>query len=306
MKLYSRDNYLTIIAIIVAFWFFIAFIAPLFAPFDFDESENMIITNTEEGTMRLYAPHAPTSRHLFGTDLYGYDIFSSLLYGAKYTILTIIITAGVRVIGGFIIGYYQALRSSTRRRKSFSVVQGLPVFIIIYFILFGFVFNPIFSPLFISIFQIILFSLFGLPATIPIFREKLIVQLRTPFIEAAKSCGGSDRWILIHHLLPHSAEDLLIQFTQEMVATLTLIGQLGVFSIFIGGTIVTSHPLEFTSITREWGGLIGANMGRIGSPNWWLIVYPLAAYLLLFFSSFTVSFLIEKKSRKTYFKASNL
>ncbi len=307
MKISSKRSHLVIITIISAIWLFTAFIAPIFAPFEFDESENMIKVITDEGVWRLYAPHEPSKRHIFGTDRYGYDVFSSLLYGAKYTILTMLITAFLRVFGGFVIGYYQAMRSTIRkRRSSFSLIQGLPIFIIIYFLLFGFIFNPTLSNAAITAIQIMLFSLFGLPSTIPVFREKLSIQLKSNFIEAARSSGGGDRWILIHHVFPHSAEELVIQFTHEIVATLTLIGQLGVFSVFIGGTVLTTYPTELTSRTREWGGIIGQNIGKIGSPVWWVLGYPLAAYLLLFFSSLAVSFLIEKKNRKTYFKASNL
>lgn len=307
MKDSHTRTILTISLAVILFWVLFALLGPLFAPFEFTENENMIDTVDEAGKrLLLFSPHAPSERHPFGTDIYGYDVLSSLLFGARYTIFIMLSSALLRTILGFLLGYLQALRNPGKRKPRFTLYAGLPVFIGIYFILFGFIFNPDQSPAVITLIQMVLFVLFGLPSITPVFREKVSIILSRPFIEAAVSCGGDKWWICKLHVIPHMVEDLMIIFSQEIVATLTLVGQLGIFSIFIGGTRLTTHPLELSSITREWGGLIGQNMGRIGSPHWWLILYPMAAYLLLFLTAYTLSQVLENRTRKTYFKASNI
>ncbi len=305
MKASSHNQLYTAIAVFLISLLAIAYIGPFFAPFEFDESENIIDIMTDEGRLILFSPLAPSARHPMGTDIFGYDLLTSMLYGAKYTILTMLLTAFTRVVGGFLIGYGQAL-DGKNRKQSFSVVQGLPIFVIIYFIMFGFIINPAVPPPVITAIQIGLFSIFGLPSTIPVFREKISQQLKTSYIEAARSSGGGRMWILHRHLLPHLSEDTCLLFMHEIIATLTLIGQLGIFSLFIGGTRLTTDPPELSSFTREWGGLIGQHMGKVGTTQWWLIVFPLAAYLLLFFFSYLFTNFIEKRSRQTFFKASNL
>ena len=305
MKASSYNPLYTGIAVFLLILLAIAFLGPLFAPWGFDESENMIDITTEEGRVILFSPLPPSPRHPMGTDIFGYDLLTSLLYGAKYTIATMLITAFARVAGGFLIGYRQALTGNGHRR-GFSLIQGLPTFIIIYFIMYGFIINPAVPPPVITAIQIALFSAFGLSSTTPVFREKIAQQLKTSYIEAARSSGGGRMWILTRHLLPHLTEDTCLLFMHEIIATLTLIGQLGIFSLFIGGTRLTTDPPELSSFTREWGGLIGQHMGKVGTTQWWLIVFPLAAYLLLFFFSYLFTNFIEKRSRQTFFKASNL
>jgi peptide/nickel transport system permease protein len=290
---------------ILFFWAALALLGPLLAPYSFDDSENLIITRTDEGRTLHYSPHPPSKRHLLGTDVYGYDLLTSMLYGARYTIGVTLITALLRTVLGFLIGYHRSRRRALPGRQ-FSLFIGLPSFIIIYVLVFGFIFNPDAPPLVVAAIQTILFVIFGLSAAIGVFREKISLLSTSPFIEAAASCGGSRYWILKRHYLPHLAEDISILFSQEIISTLTLIGQLGIFSVFIGGTQLTTGPLELISITREWGGLIGQGMGKIASPYWWITIFPLSAYLLLFASVYAGTQVLERHARKTFVKASNL
>lgn len=301
--LFKNRTYLTITLLLI-FWLLIAAAGHLFAPYEFDYSENIITTFTDRGRVLVYSPHEPSARHLLGTDVYGYDLLTSLLYGARYTIFTTLISASMRTFLGFILGYAQARRGTGEHR--FSVFIGMPVFIVVYFLVFGFIFNPSSPPIIIAAVQTMLFIAFGLPSTIPVFREKTAVILSAPFIEAAISCGGDQRWVFTHHILNHMREDVTITFTQEIVSVLTLIGQLGIFSIFIGGTRLTTHPLELTSITREWGGLIGQNLAKISTPYWWIILFPLCGYLLLYLSAHAAATLMERHAASTYRKTSNL
>ena len=268
---------------ILLFWALVSFIAPLFAPYAIDYQENIIKTVVDGKNLYSFSPHTPSPRHPLGTDEYGYDLLSSLLYGSRYTFWTIILASLLRTFGGLFIGGIQAHRQP-RKKVGFSLFSGLPVFILLYFIFFGWIFNPEAPPGVVTALQILLFGLFGLPSTVPLFQSRVHLLLEEPFIEAARSSGSNRRWLFFKHLLPHVKEDIFIIFSQELVSILTLIGQLGIFSMFIGGTKLTIRPIIYTSMTYEWGGLMGKYLGKIGTDQWWLITWPLTAYLLLFFS----------------------
>ncbi len=47
-------------------------------------------------------------------------------------------------------------------------------------------------------------------------------------------------------------------------------------------------------------------MGKIASPFWWIVIFPLSAYLLLFASVYAGTQVLEQHARKTFVKASNL
>lgn len=72
----------------LVFWILFALAAPLMAPWDFYDPENIIMelmvkSNGEEIMMRSYSPHPPSLRHPLGTDEFGYDYLTSLLYGVR-------------------------------------------------------------------------------------------------------------------------------------------------------------------------------------------------------------------------------
>lgn len=295
---------------ILLFWILFSIIGPFLAPWNFNDSENIIVEEIDGVKIYQFSPMAPSKRHLLGTDTAGYDFLTSLLYGSRYTIFFTLACALLRTGVGFLIGSRKALRLEKLGKNTgskikqasgkYSFIGGLPVFVIIYFIQFGFVINSELSPFSMSLIQGFLIVIFGLSASSPFFQDRTAILLEKPFIEAAFSSGGGKWWIFRHHIVPHLFEDIYISLSQEIIAVLTLLGQLGIFSIFVGGTRLTPDPPELTSITREWGGLIGKNMGKLGTPHWWLILIPIAAFLILYFSAFIVSRLLEKEVHKTY------
>lgn len=173
----------------------------------------------------------------------------------------------------------------------------MPLFILIYFAQCGFIINPDFPPLAIFCIQGVLTIAFGSSSSVTFFRGRCNTLLQLLFIEADLSSGSTNSWIFHKQLIPHLYEDLYISFSQETVSVLTLIGQLGIFSLFIEGTKFTRDPPELTSITREIGGLIGKYFGNIGTSDWWLLLFPSAVCLILYFSAYLLSRKLEKEKK---------
>jgi len=97
---------------------------------------------------------------------------------------------------------------------------------------------------------------------------------------------------------------LLIMFVSEVILVLSVIGQLSLFHIFLGGTLFQSDPPSppiYRSLTYEWAGMIGqSRMNYL--YNQYLLLIPLGFYVLLLISLFLVSKGLEKRYRQQYSK----
>ncbi len=131
-------------------------------------------------------------------------------------------------------------------------------------------------------------------------REKTVSLRRKDFFEAGVAAGAGKSRLIRYYLLPFLKETLLVLFSQETTAVLTLIGQLGVFHIFIGGTRMHINPMEYHSITHEWAGLVGQYRSRIQGDSWWVIWVPLAGYLFVLLAFFLITRGLEQRYGRRY------
>ena len=98
IKRLFRSNYLFTAGVIIClFWIFAAILAPVIAPYD---------PIVQDLTIRLQPPSAS---HIFGTDNFGRDIFSRVIYGGRYSLLagclTVVIAGALGTFYGAIAGY---------------------------------------------------------------------------------------------------------------------------------------------------------------------------------------------------------
>jgi len=144
-------------------------------------------------------------------------------------------------------------------------------------------FNTTISTTRLFFIQTILIALVGLPGVAVSIQEKTWLQAQEPFVEAARSCGAGNFRIAWRHIFPHLRGVTFTIFMTEVISSLNLIGQLAIFSIFLGGTIATVSPPLLHSVTHEWMGIIALTKNSIVHRPWMLFI-PLTAYLLILIS----------------------
>jgi len=288
-----------------------ALFGPSFAPYDPEHRAEIHFFINEKGEADLLAPPVPPSAaYPFGTDPNGADILTKLLYGAKFTVFLALGVAFARVlIGGLIglfLGYYGNGAPSRKKAPAYwSVLNGIPVFLIIWFIVFGISINPTLSATTMAVVAGAVFVLVGIPAVVGPVRDKALEVKERQFVLASRSLGAG-RWRIVRsHLFPHLKESFLVLFVNEIIMTLTLFGQLAIFQVFIGGTIMTVDPVEYVSRTNEWAGLIGAARNGIYVYQWILFI-PLAAYVSLIVGFYFVSKGLETLYKERYSKFSHI
>jgi peptide/nickel transport system permease protein len=221
----------------------IAIAAPWILPYDY-AAQNM-----------ANALQAPNLHHWFGTDNFGRDVFSRIMYGSRYTLL---IGFGCGTIAMFI-GTIIGVLAGTNKKidmlimRLIDVIMGIPTFTL--------------SLCLVVALGKSLFSIMcALAITcIPFFTRIVRVQVLTisdqEYVEAAVSVGANKFWIIMKHILPNSLAPIIIQYTYQVVGIIMS----GAALSFIGMGIQAPNP--------DWGLMIST--GRIYlRSEWWLAIIP--------------------------------
>ncbi|MEB6550679.1 ABC transporter permease subunit [Heyndrickxia sporothermodurans] len=294
------NPYLIISVIMVFFLFAISIVGPLFAPHKLTDS----ITIYQYGEKNMaFPPLAPFTykEYPLGTDKWGYDLLTLLIYGAKYTVFISISIALLKIALGLGIGLFTGImKKRLHIWESFEhSLSYIPSFLIIYFVLWPISFNPTIKPISLIVLFIIVSTIIGFPSVAASIREKTIQVYRLPFIEAAITTGSSKWKIIKRHIIPHLIEDIVILFVLEIVTAITVMGQLALFNIFIGGTKLETSPTLYHSITKEWAGLVGQARDHLWG-NQFVLFIPLVCLLFAIVSFQLLAVGLKKHYNRRY------
>lgn len=228
-----------------------------------------------------FAPEAPSETYRFGSDNYGYDIQTRIFWGLRWTLACVFIVALSRTVVGGTIGIIKSLVFGVDGlARSVSPLAVIPSFVFVFFLLFPVTINSPLGSLRLFFFQCAVMTVFDLGGIIASVSLKTRSLMRASFYDSAVSCGANRAWLARHHIIPFLATDLVEAFATQTVAVLQLVGRLGVFSLFAGGTIMTLDPVMLSSATGEIAGLIGQYRGRLQGARW-MLLYPLGTYLII-------------------------
>jgi glutathione transport system permease protein len=222
-------------------------LAPLLAPYD-PYAQDLSITF-----------HPPSFAHLFGTDEYGRDMFSRVLYGARLSQLEIIVSVSMALAIGVPLGMISGYMGGLTDQVILWFIDLLYAFPgIVLAILIVAILGP---GLFDSLVAI---SIFAIPVYTRLARNLTLSLKRMEYIEAARALGAGPGRILYHHILRNAAVPILIQ------ATLTA-----------GDVVLTASGLSFLGLgaqppLAEWGAMMAQGRNFLGVATY-LTFYPGAA-----------------------------
>lgn len=229
----------------------IATFAPLIAPYD--PVEQLIWT---EGRQVRLAP--PSAKHWMGTDIYGRDILSRIIFGARIslqigifaTIVSLLIGVPLGAIAGYMGGWVDDLISWL-----INVVFAFPFLLFVLAVIAVFQ-SPSLRVVYIAI------GLVNWVGIARVVRAQFISLRDREFVEAAKALGLPRGKIIFKHILPNALAPVIVQATLGM-----------------GSIIMTEAGLAFLGFgaqppTPSWGLMISEGQKYLSMGKWWWAIFP--------------------------------
>ena len=232
----------------------LALLAPLVAPFD----------PIDQRIARKLQP--PSAEHLLGTDTFGRDVLSRILYGARVSLMVGLLSVAIAMVLGTLLGLYAGYkggRIDTLIMRSMDVLLTFPTLVM------GLLILAVAGASVTNIVLAIAVTL--LPNFARVARAPTLSIARRDYVEACRSLGYSDARIMLVHVLPNILGDVF-----AMAALWTALAILIEASLsFIGLGVPPPAP--------TWGGMMRDGFERlIEAP--WLSIYPGIAILVTVFA----------------------
>ena len=274
VKKLFKSNYLFTLGVIICLaWILAAVFAPLIAPYD-------PIAN--DMTARLQAPSA---EHWFGTDSFGQDIFSRVIYGGRYSLLagclTVVIAGAIGTFYGAIAGYVGGRTDNIMMRIS-EMILSFPSLIL------AMIINAVMgSNLFNTMFALVIVAW---PTYARLMRSVVLSVKENEYVTASKALGASKLRILIKEVIPNSISSVLIMATTD-----------------IGNQILMFSALSFLGLgsappTPEWGMMVSEGVNYFN--KFWVAGFPgLAIFTMAVGANFIgdgLRDLLDPKLRKEF------
>lgn len=213
-----------------------------------------------------YGAQPPSMQHWFGTDFFGRDLLTRVLYGGRVSLMVGFLAAGVAATVGTIYGAisgYASRNVDSIMMRFVDILYALPyMFLVIILVT---VFGKSLLLVFIAL------GMVGWLMTARIVRGQVLSLKERDFVLAARSVGASSPSIIFRHLIPNTLGPIIVYFTLTVPSMILQ----EAFLSFLGLGVQAPRP--------SLGALIndGANQMVV---FWWVLAFPGAVLALMLFS----------------------
>lgn len=213
-----------------------------------------------------YGARPPSWQHWFGTDYFGRDLLTRVMYGGQISLLVGLLAASVAAAIGTIYGAvagYAGGRIDGAMMRIVDVIYALPYMFLV--IILGTFFGRSLPLLFLAL------GFVGWLTTARIVRGQVLSLKEREFVLAARSVGSSTRAILVRHLIPNALGPIIVYFTLTVPSMILQ----EAFLSFLGLGVQVPRP--------SLGALINDGAKHM-AVFWWELAFPGAVMALLLFS----------------------
>lgn len=197
----------------------------------------------EQRLVRAEVNQAPSLSHPFGTDDFGRDVFSRILFGARTALAVGLVVQGIELVIGLSIGaaaaYYGGWLDTLLMRIT-DIMFAFPG--LLFAIMVVAVLGPGLTNVFIAL------GIVGWPGMARLVRGQVLSVKRREYVEGARTVGASDVRILLQHIIPNCLGPVIVAV-----------------SLGMGGAILAESSLSFLGIGVQaphpsWGSMINEAM----------------------------------------------
>ncbi|NOZ49703.1 MAG: ABC transporter permease [Chloroflexi bacterium] len=205
----------------------------------------------------------PSADHLFGTDEFGRDIFSRVLYGTRWALfvgmLADSIALALGVVLGLMAGYYGGRLDATIGWLT-DVMLAFP------YLLLAMIVVAVLGPGITN--AMIAIGVVYVPQYIRLVRGTVLSIREMEYVEAARCIGMRDSRVIFRHILPNCVAPIIVMAT-----------------LVIGWAIVETAGLSFLGLGAqppipEWGAMLSSGRNYMLSA-WWIATFPGLAILVV-------------------------
>lgn len=230
-----RRNRLAVFGLVIMLLLVVvAVFAPWIAPYDY----------AAQNLSDAFEP--PCAKYWLGTDDFGRDILSRLIYGARISLqvglFAVWLSMCVGGVLGAIAGYYGG-------KVDDIIMRFMDILLSIPQILLAVTIAAALGPGLLNL--TIAVGIANIPSFARVVRGAVLSIVGQEFIEAAHCMGASDAWIIARHILPNCSAPIIVQATLR-----------------VAGAILAAAALSFLGLgiqppTPEWGGMLSAARGYV-------------------------------------------
>jgi peptide/nickel transport system permease protein len=199
---------------------------------------------------------APSRAHLLGTDDFGRDILSRIIYGSRLSLKVGLISVSISLVVGSLVGlvsgYFGGWIDIVIQRF-IEVMLAFPELILALAIMA--ILGPSLRNAMIAI------GIASIPVYTRVTRGQVLSLREKEYVEAARACGAGHTRLIFRHILPNTMSPLMV------IATLG-----------IAGAILTASGLSFIGLgaqppSPEWGAMLASGREYL-RHQWWIATFP--------------------------------
>lgn len=214
-------------AVVVVLFILLAVFAPVIAPYDPNYADFASFLQGPSGT------------HLLGTDNYGRDVLSRIIYGTRVSliigVLAVMIACVIGTFFGMVAGYFGGIVDDVISRLM-EAIRAIPQIIL------AMALTAVFGSGIRNL--AIILGISSMAGYVRMMRGQVLTIKQADYIMAGKLQGNKDFRLMFKHILPNSISPIIVMMTQQ-----------------VGSTILSEAGLSFLGLgisapTASWGSMV--------------------------------------------------